>query len=310
MSNVVVGGKFRYPCNIMTNGKLRSGLYYVVPILYKESIFRTMQMKHYCSAFLLGFLLLCQIQNAQGAACVKSMRWVDAPPYTYKDENGRLQGLHVDLVQEALRRMNCNVRFIEMPWARAIVELERGRLDILAGAGDTKERKEFAFFSMPTNRARSILFLSNESAKKYQINKLTDVIGTNFRLAAQRDASHGDEYDTLIKKGEFANRMTYVHSPISGWLMMEKNRVDGQIADELAGMYRIKQLGLEQVIKPSKIVTSNFPDLVAFSKLTNDAQFVRDFDATLRSMIADGTYKEILARYLSCTINIKNLGCQ
>jgi polar amino acid transport system substrate-binding protein len=269
-----------------------------------------MQIKQIIRILLLTFLWHCLSVQAQTFTCVKSVRWIDSPPYGYKDKKGVIRGLHVDLVREALRRMKCDVRLIDMPWSRAIIELEHGRLDILPGAGNTKERREFAIFSKPSNSARNILFLTTESAKEYRHTKLADIIGTKFRLSTARNASRGDEYDALLANPQFTSHLTYVRTPMIGWLMMEKNRIEGQIEDELAGLYKIKEMGLEHLIKPSKLITSNDADYVAFSKKTNDVAFVNSFDAALSAMLADGTYKETLKRYLPCPISMKNLGCE
>ena len=68
------------------------------------------------------------------AQCVKSVRWSDDPPYSYKLPTGEISGFSVDLLRAVLKGMNCEARFVELPWARALRELEQGRLDILPGA--------------------------------------------------------------------------------------------------------------------------------------------------------------------------------
>ena len=243
-------------------------------------------------------------------ACVKSVRWDDTPPFNTLNAKGEVRGLHADLVREALARLQCGVRFVEMPWARSLIQLQSGKVDMVPGAADLKEREAYARFSRPTNSSRNVLFVRNDAASKYQLKRLTDIIGTDFRLAVERNASLGTEFDELVKTPAFASRLTYVSAQKSGLRMMALGRVDGQITGEVSGLYAMDQLGLGTTLHQSKIVTSTEADFVAFSKATTDEAFVKRFNAALGAMMADGTYRRILERYLNCPVSVEKLGCQ
>lgn len=247
---------------------------------------------------------------APASACVKTVGWVVSPPYSFKDETGAYRGLHVDLVKEALRRVGCETHFIDMPWARAWRELQTGQLDVLPGAANTPERQAFALFSKPTNSARNVVFVRGDGRKKYRFSKLADLIGTDFRLAVRRDASYGVEYDALVNKPPFSSHLTFVPSANSGLQMMAAGRMDGWIADELTGILTIAQMGLQKVIVRSDLITSEDADLVAFSKATTDAVLVQKFNDALGTMVADGSYRKLLERYLPCPVSVERLGCR
>jgi polar amino acid transport system substrate-binding protein len=260
-----------------------------------------------CWVVALSFLSLPLL--AEG--CVKTVRWSTGhDPYAFKDESGAVRGLHMDLVREALRRMQCETQFVEMPWARALRELQTGRLDILPAAANTEERKAFALFSRPTNSARNILFVRRESEKKYRLGKLSDLMGTDFRLAVRRGASYGDEYDALLNQPQFLSRLTYVSSSTSGLQMMGAGRVEGLLADEMTGILGVQKMGLGQSVRPSELVTASDADFVAFSKATTDTVFVQNFNHALGAMMADGTYKKLLETYLPCPVSVEKLGCR
>jgi polar amino acid transport system substrate-binding protein len=247
---------------------------------------------------------------AIAGSCVKTVRWAVAPPYSFKDQSGAIRGLHIDLAREALRRMNCETRYLDLPWARALHELEAGRLDILPGSADTHERATIALFSRPTNRARNVVFVRADSEKKYRLSKLADLTGTDFRLAVRHGASYGVEYDALLNQPQFKNRLTFVSSAMTALQMMAAGRVEGLVADELTGILGIQELGLGQVIHQSQLVTSSEADFMAFSRVTTDAAFVQRFNQALLAMQADGSYKKMLETYLPCTISMEKLGCR
>jgi polar amino acid transport system substrate-binding protein len=248
--------------------------------------------------------------QAHGGECSKIARWNNDPPYSMQGKDGEIHGVHPDLLREIMKRIPCDLKFVEMPWARALVELKSGRLDILLNAANTPERQEFAYFSSPTDRSRNVLFVNSKNEPKYHINKLADIIGTDFRLGVQINAVYGEEYETLLKNPNFTQRLTQISDLNSGWKMLDAGRIDGQLAAEMTGLIQIESLGLSKSIKVSDLVTSNRPGFAAISKASNDEKFVRQFNDALSSMMVDGSYIKIMENNLPCKFSVKNLGCQ
>lgn len=259
-------------------------------------------------AISVGMAVVCCTTQAQ--VCLKSVRWYSDIPYAFRGTDGQIQGLDIDIARTALKQMGCEVKFVEMPWARALFELEQGRLDILPGALIKPEREVFAYFSRPTNRSPNVLFMRKSSAEKYNIKQLSDLLGTNFRLGTQIDVSYGASYDTLLQNPEFQAHLTPLTMRQSGWKMIGRDRIDGLIADEISGLLELQQLGLTDVVAKTRIVVSVAPAMFAFSKKTNTMEFVTAFNAVFGAMIADGRYKMIAQRYLPCTVSAESLGCK
>ncbi len=252
--------------------------------------------------------LACSTSQAQN--CTKSVRWYSDAPYAFRAADGQIQGLDIDIARATLKQMGCEANFVEMPWARALVELEQGRLDILPGALRKPEREVYAYFSRPINRSPNVLFMGKAAADTYAIHQLSDILGTNFRLGAQIDVSYGSSYDTLLKNPEFKARLSPLTERLGAWRMIERNRIDGLIADEVSGLLELQQLGLSDIVSKTRIVVSGEPALFAFSKRTNTSEFVTAFNNAFGAMLADGRYKELAQRYLPCTVSVANLGCK
>jgi len=248
--------------------------------------------------------------SAQAANCVKTVRWYDDVPYSFKDPQGEIRGFSVDLMREALRRMGCTAKFVEMPWARALVELEAGRLDILTGALRKPERERYAWFSRPINRSPNVLFVHKNAAALYSINKLADLSGTNFRLGTQIGVTYGAEFDALSQNPEFAARLTPLSLRKSAWKMMELGRLDGIIADEVTALTELQQLGLSKDIAKSSVVVSAEPSMIAMSRKSVTEDFVKGFDRTLGGMLSDGKYREIRELYVPCSTSVETVGCK
>ena len=121
---------------------------------------------------------------AHAAACEKTVRWNDDPPFSQREANGEISGITVDQVRDTLRRLGCTARLLEMPWARALAELEAGRLDILPDALQTAERARFAHFSMPGLVFVNALFISTDALKAKRYAKLSELLAEDVKEAA------------------------------------------------------------------------------------------------------------------------------
>ena len=255
-------------------------------------------------------VLACCGCVAQAQACVKTVRWFDDAPYSFRGAEGVIQGISVDLARTVLTQMGCQLKWVEMPWARALLELEQGRLDILPGALRKPEREAFAHFSRPVNRSPNVLFVHVSAAEKYRPTQLSDLIATDFRLGTQIGVSYGAEFDALMKNPDFKSRVTPLTLRRGAWQMMEKNRIDGLIADEMTGLLELQQLGLSHLVAKTRIVVSGEPALIAFSKKSVDANFVHRFNTAFNAVLEDGRYKDIVQKYLPCPVSVEKLGCK
>ncbi|MDF3935583.1 substrate-binding periplasmic protein [Pseudomonas citronellolis] len=233
------------------------------------------------------------------AACEKTLRWDDDPPFSMQLADGAVGGIYVELNRLALERLGCQVRLVKLPWARALKELENGRLDVLPGAFRKPERELYAYFSGAILQpSRNILFMRRGDPARASLHDLLDLLGTSFRLGAQMGVSYGQSYQELLGDDEFASRMYFNPSRINLWHMIDKDRLDGIIADENSGLYELRQLGLSERIGPTAVVVSSDAAETAFSKLNNSPAFVERYADTVRGMVQSGEYQAILARYL------------
>lgn len=266
-----------------------------------------------CRDALLFWTLLALLAGAApgafAAGCEKSVRWAEDPPYDMRDAQGRLYGITTDLVREALQRMGCTARYVELPWARGLLNLERGTLDILSGALPTAERARFAYFSVPIIRSPNVLFVSNAAAGKYRIGSLRDLIGTDFRLGAQIDVVYSKAYQALLQEPAFRERVVMINSREGAWKMIRAGRLDGLIADQLTGVIEIEKLGLTPYVRNSGLVIADEPAVVALSRKSLSRAFVEQFNQTLTGMLDDGSYVRIVQPYLPCPVSAAKLGC-
>ena len=259
-------------------------------------------------------LLFMPASRAQEAGCSISVRWNDDPPYSIRAADNSIGGINADLAKEALQRLDCQIRFVEMPWARGILSLKKGTLDILPGALRTHEREAFAHFSQPTNNSPNVLFMHRSAAGKYHFQQLSDLIDSDFRLGAQIDVNYGADYQALLQNPAFKSHLVLINSRRGAWKMIQAGRLDGLIADEITGLLELEleleQMSLSDEIQRSDLIISGELAAFALSKQSLPPDFAQKFDQSISSMKADGTYQRIMETYLPCRVSVANLGCE
>ena len=235
------------------------------------------------------------------ADCDLSLRWDDDPPY-FMVREGEVVGIDADLVREAMERLGCGLSLKKLPWARALLELRDGRVDMLSSAYRTPEREQYAYYSNVVGLVSpNILFIRRSDEARFDPVGLRELLKSDFRLGAQINVSYSDEYSALVQNPDYEKNIQYVSRRESLWKMLARNRVDGVVASRLTGLYEIQALGLSGTITPSSLVVSNKPAFFVFSKAAVSSEFVADFDRVLQAMVDDGTFAAIVNRYVCVT---------
>jgi polar amino acid transport system substrate-binding protein len=242
--------------------------------------------------------------------CVHTVRWSSNLAKVQRNADGISPSQDSDIAQEVLRRMGCKAKFIDLPWARALVELELGRLDVLPGAFVKPERQKYAYFSRPYLRSTNILFIRSTLVAKYPFRNLTDIMESDFRLGVQIGVSYGPAFDAMRKHPQFQARLVELSARERAWKMLQLGRIDGLVADAYIGGTELRDLGFGAVAVPTDLVITEEPSTFALSKRNLNETFVRVFDAALESMMSDGTYKKIRERYETCQISATKLACK
>lgn len=251
------------------------------------------------SALLLAFIL-CFSAPSYGD-CDNTLRWDDDPPY-FMVQEGKVVGIDADLVREVMGRLDCELSFQKMPWARALRELRDGHVEMLSGAYRTPEREEYAYYSNVVGLVSpNILFIRRSDEARFDSIGLKELLESDFRLGAQINVSYSNEYSALVQNPDYEKNIQYLSRRESLWKMLARNRVDGVVASRLTGLYEIQALGLSGTITPSSMVVSNKPAFFVFSKASVSPEFVADFDRVLQAMLDDGTFKAIVNRYVCGT---------
>lgn len=229
---------------------------------------------------------------------VLSLGWDSWAPYQYKDGDGVVTGLDIDLVKAIAGNCGYHLKMVQMPWKRNLLHVKKGVTDLALGATKTAEREEYAYFSDPVRQESVVLYVRKGGSSKYPFIQLSDMIGTSFRLGAAAEFYYGERYETLKKNPEFKSLVQEVPQDLPNVKKIMKNRIDGFLIDPFAGAALIKELGYQNKLEihPMTVYSDNVH--IMFSKKTVSLKIVEEFNKGLKTLRENGTYEHIVNCYL------------
>jgi polar amino acid transport system substrate-binding protein len=217
------------------------------------------------------------------------------PPMEFKDpKTGTLTGLDIDLGNALAKKLGIEVKWEEISFEQMVSSLTTGRADmILSGMTDTVPRREtLDFVNYLTTGAQFYTTADNKDVYKAPADLCGKTVG------ASRRTSFPGEMETWSQKncvaaGKPALKIVGTEGSADARTQLRQKRLDAAVQGS-------ETLPYLQSVEPNTYVivgepfTEQFQGM-AFAK-TNAG--LRDAVAkAFREMIADGTYKSVLAKW-------------
>ena len=253
---------------------------------------------------LAGFVCLVCVMLVIGSAlngfaqCALSLGWEPWEPYQYK-AGDTVTGLDIDLVVSVLERAQCQVTLQEIPWARLLNLLEYGKINLALGASKTPEREAYAYFSQPYRSETMALFVRKGEAANYPFQAVEDLANGSFKLGIVREYYYGDRFAELLNDPAFKKQVLEADNENENYTKLLKNRIDGFLSDPFATAEGLRQAGLSEQIEMHPVPIHSNDIYVMFSQKSTTLEQVELFNQSLEALKADGTYAEIIEKYLS-----------
>lgn len=247
---------------------------------------------------LCGLMLVLSMAASPAAGCTLGFGWEPYRPYAY-EENGEVMGMDVMLLRLLAGEQGCSLMVKQLPWARLLLELRAGNIDVSASTSWTPERAEFALFSIPYRRSEVAIFVRRGEGGRYALNSLADIPAIGFRLGYIRDYYYGAEFAHLMESSFFASHLEDAPSYAINIQKLLARRIDGFIVDDIGVMgSEAAALGaLDQVERYPLAIASK--DLYfMFSRASVDPVLVAAINRSLAAMKADGRLQAIIDRFL------------
>ena len=220
-------------------------------------------------------------------------------PY-FMQNQGRVEGLNVDVLREAASRLGIIIEFRAMPWRRLESELARpqGTVDCAFAMSRTPAREQYLEFGkVPLQPTEYVLFVRQAAAAR-AITRFDDLAGKVIGVRA------GFRLPEAIAAGAAQGRWSIAEVPTdaANFQKLALHRIDAVLADGVVGQYTVRQLKLDGIARMApaspSLPSMRFDTYIVFRKNAASPALAAAFDRVLRHMRQDGSLARITSAYL------------
>lgn len=212
------------------------------------------------------------------------------PPFNYMSTDGTPTGIDVELATEAFRRLGCRAKFVTIDWEKKKELVENDTIDCIWGSFTMDGREEEYQWAGPYLYSRQVVAVRSDS----DIYTLQDLAGKV--VAVQSTTKPEELFLDAAANGLPQLRAVYsLQDRDLIYTTLIKGYADALAAHESAIRQFMKDYSVEYRILAEPLMQADLG--VAFAKDRADGLPQR-LTETFREMLADGTTREIVSRYL------------
>jgi polar amino acid transport system substrate-binding protein len=208
-------------------------------------------------------------------------------PY-FMQNQGRIEGLNVDVLREAAARLGIAIEFRAMPWRR---------LDCAFAMSRTPAREQYLEFGkVPLQPTEYALFVRQADTLP-AVGKLDDLAGKVIGVRG------GFRLPEAIAAGVAQGRWSIAEVPTdaANFQKLALRRIDAVLADGVVGQYTVKQLKLQGIVRAAPPL-ARFDTYIVFRKNAGSPALAAAFDRVFRRMRQDGSFTRITSAYLGAPL--------
>ena len=242
---------------------------------------------------------LSQAQAEETAyECTLTMGWEPWHPYQYIDTQGLLTGFDVEFIEAIASSIDCSVIYREVNWARGLVDLKNGDLDLMTNANYTQERSEWAHYTEPYRDSSIVIFMRKGEPRLYPLDSLSDIADTDFRLGIGRGVTYSDELTKLSKNTQFKRRLVDIPTAeLQQYEMLQALRIDGFLRSITAMESLRKLVGSEINLEVHPLTIGGEKLHVMLSKKSVSTELYDRFSEGMHTILDRGILDSLLAKY-------------
>lgn len=244
-----------------------------------------------CTALLCG----CHKTKAKSTGAAEALPTIvvgsdNYPPFNYTGTDGQPTGVDVALATEAFRRMGYQAKFVRINWEEKKALVENGTVDCIWGSFSMNGREDEYTWAGPYLRSRQVVAVRTGS----DIYTLADL--ADKTLVVQSTTKPEELFLNAAEHGLPQLRSLYsLQDRDLIYTALIKGYADALAAHESAIRQFMKDYSVEYRILDEPLMLADLG--VAFAAGRTDG-LPEQLTATFQEMLADGTTREIVSRYL------------
>ena len=169
--------------------------------------------------------------------------WYPWKPYQYLEKVSglrQLTGLDVELFREVFEEeLGLTLELPQIAWDRHQKNIKEGVTDVAAGAFETAERMDYAYFSEPYRKEDIVIISSRKgtAAKRLLDPKvfLQDFEESGFKAGVVSGYSYGKDVDKMMSKSQGFKQFVATDSDLENLTNLKAGKVDLVLIDRLVG---------------------------------------------------------------------------
>jgi polar amino acid transport system substrate-binding protein len=233
------------------------------------------------------------------ASCELRCGWEPYVPYQFAGDDGEVTGADIVLMRELAAAIGCDVVFKKLPWARQLLELENGAIDVVMSASWTPQRADYALFSVPYRRAKMAIFVRRGTVSQYPLTALSQVPVIGFRLGVIFGYYYGREFEQLKQSPAFAAYVDPAADYPTNIRKLLHRRIDGLLVDDVAVMLaEARSLGVADRVEQYPLAMAGDEFHLMFSRRSVAPDLVTAVDRQLDAMRTRGRIQAILEQFV------------
>ncbi|MFK4380920.1 transporter substrate-binding domain-containing protein [Bradyrhizobium sp. USDA 223] len=244
------------------------------------------------SAIALACVLTTNLAVAQEKRVLQVGAMTAYPPFQFKDPaSDELKGFDIDLFEAMASRMGAKVNWKQMDWLDMVNGVKTKRIDLMINIADLPERRgELSFLDY--SRMNSVFFVQKMDADR--IPSMDALCGK--RVVASRGTAQpalarkwSDEHCT--KLGKSAVDVLEVGASADVRMQLTQRRADAATDVETLLRFMDTEQKYTVVGEPYAV------GLLGMGFAADNQEFGKALKSALEAVIADGTYKKLLAKW-------------
>ncbi|MBU1248792.1 MAG: transporter substrate-binding domain-containing protein [Proteobacteria bacterium] len=247
--------------------------------------------------FLLALSLLVALPESASAQTLHLVGDAAYSPYSF-NYGGASKGIDVEVVQEMGIRLGIDINLELVSRSRMMEMLKNGECDGVLALRPTEENMALALLlrSNPLHVGTYSAFMKR--AQRFEVNGLEDLKGHSVGVLEGMDL--GREFKKLVA-AEAIRAQVYVDEPRAIGALL-RGEIEAFIGQTNAVHFQLTKMGMSNTIqaegKPLVRAGGEYLGISKSSAYPDKAALLKLMELALSDIIADGTYRRIVHRYM------------
>ena len=218
---------------------------------------------------------------------------IDYPPYSYIDENNKMQGYDVELMYSLAEILKVNINLELLEWSEVIKKIENKEADIVLGLEYTDKYRNKLNLSDPTVLNEFVVFGMNKS--NIQLNIY------DSKLGILRDS---EVYELFIKPNTLEKNTVYLEDTNDAFEAISNEEIDYFIGRYAVGKYILK----EENIKNIKVIgDAIYKNTFCIGVEKENEKLLKDINKALLILYENKTRDTLRAKWIDKYANVDSI---